>query len=169
MGIFIFDWRGLVATIVVATPVFFAMSALEEAGWPVEAVLCFAAIATTLPLSMFGYTVDRCDKPGVLLPYWDNFRQLANETFGVTSSDDNPDRRTAVCFWPLALGPYCVVVIYVVFWILWTVTGDPFSVLPYLACTVGSCILAAIYGKAVESRRVIVFDLEDQQDLGRPD
>ena len=87
MGILIFDWRGLLATIVVGIPVFITMSRLEEdAGWPVGAVLCFFAIGMTLPLSLFGYTVDRCDRPGLIVPYWDNFKQVANETFGVTSS-----------------------------------------------------------------------------------
>lgn len=163
MGILIFDWRGLLATTVVSIPAFFALNALESAGWSAGVVFCFFAIATTLPLSLFGYTVDRCDKPGVLLPYWDNFQQLANESMGVTSSDHNPDRRTAVCVWPLALGPYCVAVIYLVIWIYFAVTGDPFSLLPYLACTVGSCIVCAIYGKAIEWRRVIVLDLESHE------
>lgn len=159
MGILIFDWRGLLATVVVVTPAFFALNALEEAGWSAGTVMCFFAIVTTLPLSMFGYTVDRCDKPGVLLPYWDNFQQIAHQSMGGSSSDDNPDRRTAICLWPLALGPYCVLLIYLVFWICFAFAGDPFSLLPYLACVVASCIVAAIYGKAIERRRVIVIDL----------
>ena len=162
----IFDWRDLLATIAVGIPVFSALDPLSDAGFSDGFVLCFFAIAMTLPLSLFAYTVDRCDRPGSLRPYWDNFQQVANEAFGATSSDDNPERRTAVCLWPLALGPYIVLLIYLGTWIYWTVTGDPFTLLPYLACTVASCILAAIYGKAVEWRRLIpepLIDLESHQ------
>lgn len=164
MGMFIFNWRGLAATVVVSVPIFIAMGQLEAAGWKAGPLFCFVAIGITLPLSMFGYTFDRCDRPGVLLPYWDNFKQVANESFGAISSEDNPDRRTAFCLWPLALGPYFIVIIYIVFWICFAVSGDPFSLLPYLGLVVVSAVAAAIYGKAIEERRVIVIDLGGSDD-----
>jgi hypothetical protein len=161
MGVFLFNWRGLFATVLVAVPAFYVMGRLEDAGWSVGALLCFLAIATTLPLSLYAYTIDRCDRPGVLRPYWDNFLQVCAEAYSGTSSDYNPERRTAFCFLPLAVGPYVVFLVYLGTWIYWLFTGDATTLLPYLACTAASCVVAAAYGKLTESRRLIIIELPD--------
>ena len=159
MGVFIFNWRGLFATIGVGVPTFYIMGRFEDAGWSVGSLLCFLAIAMTLPLSLFAYTIDRCDRPGVLLPYWDNFLQACAEAFGGTTSDYNPERRTAFCLLPLAIGPYVVFLVYLGTWIYWACTGDAMTLAPYLACTAASCAVAASYGKLTESRRLIILEL----------
>ena len=79
----------------------------------------------------------------------------------MTPSDYNPNRRTALCFIPLAVGPYFVFLIYLGTWIYWAATGDATSLLPYLVCSAGSCIVAAIYGKALEGRRLIAVELDE--------
>ncbi len=161
MGVFIFNWRGLVATVLVGVPAFYVMSRLEDAGWSLGSLLCFLSIAMTLPLSLFAYTIDRCDRAGVLRPYWDNFLQVCAESFSGTSPDYNPERRTAFCFLPLAVGPYVVFLVYLGTWIYWVLTGDAKTLVPYLACTGISCVVAAVYGKLTESRRLIVIELPD--------
>jgi len=49
---FIFNWRGLFATVIVGIPAFYVMNRLEDAGWSAGPLLCFLAIAMTLPLSL---------------------------------------------------------------------------------------------------------------------
>lgn len=155
-GILIFNWRGLLATVAVGVPVFMMMNRLENGGWSVGPLLVFVAIGMTLPLSLLAYTIDRCDRPGVLRPYWDNFAQECSTAFGVYEwGSFNPDRRTAFCLWPLAVGPYIICLIYVGAWLYWAFTGDPVTLLPYLACTAISCAIAAAYGKATERLRVL--------------
>ncbi len=161
MATFIFNWQGLVATIVVGIPAFWTLNRLEAAGWTIGPALCFLSIAMTLPLSLFAYAFDRCDRPGVLRPYWDNTLQVFAEAYGGTSPDYNPERRTAFCLWPLAIGPYIFFMIYLGTWLYWAFTGDATTLLPYLAFSAGSCLIAAIFGKLTETRRLIVFDLPD--------
>jgi len=158
---FVFNWRGLFATIFVVLPTVYVVDRLEAVGWPAGALLCLLAIATTLPLSLFAYTVDRCDRPGVLRPYWANFLQACCEASGGTPPDYNPERRTAFCLFPLAIGPYVVFLIYLGTWICWLFLGGAATLLPYLACTAVSCFLAAVYGKLTEPRRLVVVDLPD--------
>lgn len=168
MGTLIFNWRGLFATIVIGFPAFWALNQLENAGWTAAPSLCFIAIAMTLPLSMFAYTIDRCDRPGALRPYWDNSIQECYAMYGYRDEDAfNPDRRTAWCVWPLALGPYIIFLIYVGVWLYWAITGDPLTLLPYLGCSFASCVVAAIYAKTTEWVRVVP-GLEILDDDDRP-
>jgi hypothetical protein len=97
----------------------------------------------------------------MLRPYWDNTLQLLAESYGGSTPDYNPERRTAFCLWPLALGPYIMFLIYLGTWIYWACTGDAMTLFPYLAYTACSAIVAAIYGKATEGRRLIVFELPE--------
>jgi hypothetical protein len=159
--VIIFNWRGLVATVIVAVPAFLMLNRLEAAGWSVSASLCFLAIAIPLPLSLYAYTVDRCDRPGVLRPYWDNFLQACAETYAGRTPDYNPERRTVFCVLPLALGPHIVFLAYLATWLWWAVSGDALTLLPYVACAAGSCLVAVVYGKFTESRRLIIIDLPD--------
>ena len=57
MGVFIFNWRGLFATVIVGVPAIYVMDRLEDAGWSVGVLLCFLAIAMTLSLSLFAYRI----------------------------------------------------------------------------------------------------------------
>ena len=168
MGTLVFNWRGLFATICVGIPVFFVGDRLEnDAGWSAKSVLVFYAVGMTLPLALLAYVIDRCDRKGALRPYWENSLQFCFDMYDHDPSDwfpYHPGRRTAWCVWPLALGPYIVLLTYLVIWVCAAVQGHPRWLLPQLLCVTAAAVGAAAFAKATEWLRVLPEWL-DEADL----
>jgi hypothetical protein len=168
MGTLVFNWRGLFATILVGIPVFSALNWLENVrGWPVTSALAFTAVGMTLPLALLACVIDRCDRKGALRPYWENSLQFCFEMYGHDPPEwfsYHPGRRTAWCVWPLALGPYIILLTYLVVWVCAAVQGHPAWLLPQLLCVLAAAVGAIVFAKTTEWVRVLPEWL-DESDL----
>jgi hypothetical protein len=163
MGVLLFNIQGLMGTLGFGLGLLFLVNHLENTAQIGRGNgLALIVIGTTFLSSLYGFTVDRTDRRGIIRPYWDNWRQVCYDALRQSPTAGfkyNPSRRTAVFFWPLALGPYCLLALLVPYWLYTRVGHAGFlwrGLLPRLILySMVSCVAATIYGAVTQDHRLI--------------
>jgi len=125
-------------------------------------VLAVTIIGGALLCSLFAFTTDKCDSPGVFRPYWQNFHQASYEALGQNPPDyfiANPARVTAIFAFPLAVYPHFLAIGMFCFAIPGMMKGKPsgfdVGLWKYLPIAMVSAAMATIYGYATSQLRQV--------------
>ena len=116
MGILIYNYVGLIATLVVYLPLLVLIDYLETTGWTRTQAMALFFVGGSTCLAIFALFWDRRDRGDFFGSYWTNYRQLIYQSMDAVppSFDFRVQRRTAMFLVPLAMGPFCVLLGYLI-------------------------------------------------------
>jgi hypothetical protein len=164
MWMLVFNWLGLLASVLCGVGAAFLIGGLEKIGVRLSVSGEFISwlIVWTQASAIIGLSWDRSDQPRFFKAYWRHFIHIVNSVFPPPrpkNSSYNPAQRVLFCGFPLAIYPFVMLAFLIVSLVyLAAVSWSPskehwFNIM--LPATAASCAVTLLYAYLTRHRRLI--------------